>query len=242
MKIIAHRGYSAKYPENTMAAFKAAASLPIHGVELDVHLTKDHQIVVIHDEKINRTSNGKGYVKDMTLQQLRQYDFGSWFSEAFKGEGIPTLGEVLKIFKETDLKVNIELKSDIIEYPGLEEAVLQEVVSFQMEHQVIISSFNHEAVAKMALLAPHIENAALFITMILNVGEYQNRVPAKALHVHLPSVARTSVKDAIKQGSTVRVWTVNNVEHLANLIELGVEAVFTDEPEKLLDYVKIVNG
>ncbi|HWL13328.1 MAG TPA: glycerophosphodiester phosphodiesterase family protein, partial [Ureibacillus sp.] len=120
MKIFAHRGYSAKYPENTIAAFQAAANLPIDGVEFDVHLTKDQQVVVIHDESVNRTSNGIGYVKDMRLKELRELDFGSWFSEEFQGERIPTLEEVLKVFHGTDLRVNIELKCDVFAYDQLE--------------------------------------------------------------------------------------------------------------------------
>ncbi len=80
MDIFAHRGVSASYPENTIAAFQAASKLPIAGIELDVHLTADKEVVVIHDETINRTSNGSGYVKDFTLQQLRTFDFGSWYS------------------------------------------------------------------------------------------------------------------------------------------------------------------
>lgn len=235
MKIFAHRGYSSKYPENTIAAFKAAANLPIYGVELDVHLTMDHQLVVIHDEKINRTSNGTGYVKDMTLQQLRQYDFGSWFNEEFKGEKIPTLREVLEIYKGTDLRVNIELKSDVINYPNLEEAVLQEIEAFQMENQVLVSSFNHEAVARMAVLAPHIENAAVFHTMILNVAEYQKTIPTQGIHVRLPTIERKPVIDALKKGSIVRVWTINNVKHLSDLKDSGVDAIFTDYPEEMLN-------
>ncbi len=116
LKIFAHRGYSAKYPENTLAAFRATAELPVEGVEFDVHLTADRQVVVIHDEKIDRTSNGTGYVKDLTLEQLRKYDFGSWFSEEFAGERIPTLSEVLDVFKDTDQRINIELKSDVFVY------------------------------------------------------------------------------------------------------------------------------
>ena len=97
LKIYAHRGYSAKYPENTLAAFRATAELAVEGVEFDVHLTADRKVVVIHDEKIDRTSNGSGYVKDMTFEELRQYDYGSWFSEEFVGEVIPTLIEVLEV-------------------------------------------------------------------------------------------------------------------------------------------------
>ena len=98
MDIYAHRGSSGTHPENTIAAFHEAARLPIYGVEFDVHLTKDGELVVIHDETIDRTSDGKGFVKDMTLAELRAFDFGGWFSDEFRGEPIPTLQEVLEVF------------------------------------------------------------------------------------------------------------------------------------------------
>ncbi|MDN4494788.1 glycerophosphodiester phosphodiesterase [Ureibacillus aquaedulcis] len=238
MKIYAHRGYSAKYPENTLPAFQAAANLPIDGVEFDVHLTKDGRVVVIHDESIDRTSNGVGYVKDMTLEELREYDYGSWFSEEFAGAKIPALGEVLNIFRGTDLRVNIELKSDIFAYAGIEELVLQEVEALEMMDQVVISSFDHEAVARIAQLAPNVENAALFVNTILDVAAYQAKLPAKALHVSLPSSVRRPIREAIEKGSVVRVYTVNEVEHAALIIGSGVEAIFTDEPERMLGYMR----
>jgi glycerophosphoryl diester phosphodiesterase len=242
MKIIAHRGYSAKYPENTLAAFRACANLSIYGVEFDVHLTKDQQVVVIHDEAINRTSNGIGFIKDMTLQELRQFDYGGWFSEEFKGEKIPTLQEVLNVFRGTDFRVNIELKSDIFVYDRLEELVLQEVELLQMMDQVIISSFDHEAVARVARLAPNVENATLFVNTILNVADYQQSIPAKALHVALPSAVRRPIAEAIEKGSLVRVYTVNNVEHALLLMNTGVDAIFTDEPELMLAFLSERKG
>ena len=118
MKLFAHRGFSGKYPENTLLAFRRAAELDVFGVEFDVHLTADGQLVVIHDETINRTSTGSGFVKDMTLDELRQYEYGGWFGEQFAGERIPTLHEVLAAFRKTAHVLNIEIKSDIFEYEG----------------------------------------------------------------------------------------------------------------------------
>jgi len=240
LKIYAHRGYSAKYPENTLAAFRATAELPVHGVEFDVHLTADQQVVVIHDEKIDRTSNGTGYVKDMTLEELRKFDYGAWFSDEFSGEVIPTLAEVLEVFKETHHHINIELKSDIFVYAGLEEAVLREVEAQGMSDRVVISSFDHEAVRRVAELAPNVENAALFVNMILDVAEYQEKLPANALHVFLPTAVRKTVLEAISKGSVVRVWTVNEVEYATQLLHIGVDAIFTDEPEKMLEFLSSV--
>ena len=125
MQVFAHRGYSAKYPENTMAAFKAALKFNVDGIELDVHETKDGALVVIHDEKVNRTTNGKGYVKDYTLKQIKELDAGSWFNKNFKGEKIPTLKEVLQLVKPTGKIVNIELKSNIIPYDGMDLKVVE---------------------------------------------------------------------------------------------------------------------
>jgi len=237
MKIIAHRGYSAKYPENTLAAFRAAAKLPIYGVEFDVHLTKDRELVVIHDEKIDRTSNGSGFVKDMTLEQLRQFDYGIWFGEEFAGEKIPTLSEVLEVFAITNLHINIEIKSDIFIYEGIEELVLREVTSRKLEDRVILSSFDHEAVQKVAELAPNIENAPLFANPVLNLRDYLMQVPAKALHVSLPSALRYPVRQAIKAGEIVRVYTVNEIEHAERLLPLGVDSIFTDEVELMLEFM-----
>ena len=140
MKVYAHRGSSGTHPENTLAAFLDAAKLPIHGIEFDVHMTKDGELVIIHDEKIDRTSNGKGYVKDKTLAELRNYDFGSWFSPRFKGERIPTLEEVLDIYSDTSHLLNIELKSDVINYPGMTKKVLDIVSNLNLDQRIVISS------------------------------------------------------------------------------------------------------
>ena len=234
LDIFAHRGVSINYPENTMAAFQAAAKLPIAGVELDVHLTADKEVVVIHDETIDRTSNGSGYVKDFTLQQLRTFDFGSWFSREFGDEVIPTLGEVLELFAGTNHRINIELKTDIIAYEGIEALVLKEVAAQQMTERVIISSFNHESLQTVSKIAPYIESAALFAEVLVDFPTYIALIPAKALHVSLPTSFRKSVKLALTEGATVRVYTVNEQSDARSLQQLGVQAIFTDDPEKIL--------
>lgn len=239
MKIFAHRGYSAKYPENTLSAFKAVANIPIYGVEFDVHLTKDGEMVIIHDERIDRTSNGKGYGKDMTLEELRQYDFGSWFDKKFEGEKIPTLSEVLDIFANTKHILNIEIKSDIIPYEGLLEKVLDLIKNIGLEKRVVISSFDHEVIQKLAKVNPEIDNAALFLRNILNMVEYQEQIPSKALHVSLAGAFRKPITEALNAGKVVRVYTVNKVEQAEKLKGLKIDGIFTDEVEKMCDYYKI---
>lgn len=234
MDIFAHRGVSAHYPENTMAAFAAASKLPITGIELDVHLTADRELVVIHDETIDRTSNGAGYVKDYTLQELRAFDFGSWFSSKFEDESIPTLGDVLELFAGTNHRINIELKTDVFPYDGIEALVIREVAAYQMTERVIISSFNHESIQIISQRAPYIEKAALFAEILVDFTGYTAQIPANAIHVSLPTAFRKSIQEALNEGTTVRVYTVNDVEYAKQLQQLGVQGLFTDDPEKIV--------
>lgn len=237
MHIYAHRGSSGTHPENTLAAFRHAASLPIHGVEFDVHLSKDGELVIIHDEKINRTSNGKGFVKDLTLAELREYDFGSWFSKEFKGEKIPHLAEVLEIFSNTTHHINIELKTDVISYDGIVKEVLQLVDSMALQSRVVISSFNHDTLREAKKLAPHIETATLSMKEFANPFDYVHAIPADALHISLRTARRPSTEKVVNQGVPVRVFTVNKVKYIELLRKIGVQAIFTDFPEKMLVYL-----
>lgn len=237
MDIYAHRGSSGTHPENTLAAFKEAARLPVFGVEFDVHLTKDGEPVVIHDETIDRTSNGSGFVKDMTLAELKAYDFGSWFSEDHKGERIPTLEEVLLVFSQTAHHINIELKSDIFPYDTMEEKVLSLVHDLNLETRVVISSFNHEAIRKVKTLKPELQTAVLLGSILVDPLRYMRDVPSEALHVHYPAALRPSVKKAIEEGGMVRVFTVNEREQVEALQEIGVQAIFTDYPERVQSFV-----
>lgn len=228
MKILAHRGYSANYPENTMIAFQEAAKLDIWGVEFDVHLTKDNQLVVIHDESIDRTSTGKGFVKDMTLEELRTFDYGSWFAPEFAGQKIPTLAEVLAIFKATPFQINIEIKSDIFEYPGIEALIASEIHAFNLEDRVIVSSFNHESIARFQQIMPNVKTALLFASLIVNLEEYVRKFYTDAIHIPYYYGMRSIVQQAIKNGMIVRTYTVNESAIALQMELLGIDAMFSD--------------
>ena len=237
MNIYAHRGSSGTHPENTIAAFLEAAKLQIYGVEFDVHLTKDGELVVIHDETIDRTSNGHGFIKDMTLSELRIFDFGSWFSSEFQGEVIPTLREVLDIFSETTHHLNIELKSDIFPYEGMVKKVTELVSVMKLDSRIVISSFDHGAVQMAKIIAPHIETAALFMEVLVEPLDYLRSIPADALHITLPSALRPFAKMVIDKGFSIRVFTVNEYQYVDALTQVGVTAIFTDYPEKMMTYL-----
>ncbi|MGM9949049.1 MAG: glycerophosphodiester phosphodiesterase [Lysinibacillus sp.] len=234
MKLFAHRGLSGKYPENTLLAFRRAAELDVFGVEFDVHLTADGQLVVIHDETINRTSNGSGFVKDMTLEELRQYDYGGWFDGQFAGERIPTLLEVLAVFRETRHILNIEIKSDIFEYEGIEQLISEEIDAFGMKERFIISSFNHESIQRFHQLQPTIQTGVLFSSLVVQLESYVASLPGDALHIPYYHTFRQIMKEALHHGATVRTFTVNDVAIARQLQAAGIDAIFTDVPDILL--------
>ncbi|HBR28477.1 MAG TPA: hypothetical protein DD789_03445, partial [Firmicutes bacterium] len=149
MKVFAHRGLSSIAPENTMAAFERAIVINVDGIETDVQLSRDGKIVICHDEKVDRTTNGRGYIKDYTWEELQAFDAGSWFSPEFANARIPGLEDLLKLVRKTDLCLNIELKTDKVFYPQIEEKVLDLLEKYDFVDRVRISSFNFESLLKV---------------------------------------------------------------------------------------------
>ncbi|MDX8345793.1 glycerophosphodiester phosphodiesterase [Rossellomorea sp. YZS02] len=239
MELFAHRGVSGEAPENTLAAFKAAAESGAHGIELDVQLTKDGQIVVIHDETIDRTTNGTGYVKDLTWEQLRTYDAGSWFHPSFKGESIPSLEEVLDVVTAhyDSMIINIELKNDLIDYPQLEEKVLELLNEKGMKEQTIISSFNPASLKKVRELDPDIETGLLFEGIPANILDRIKPLQVNALHCDASFAQSPTGRNVMDMGMPLRVFTINTVEEFQLVKKAGVEVVMTDYPGLFLEHL-----
>ena len=161
--LYAHRGFSGKYPENSPLAFrKVLEETTADGIESDVHISKDGELVIFHDASVERTSNGAGFIKDKTYDELLQLDIGMWKSPEFAGQHIWKLEELLDFCKETGLLLNLELKNYEVFYEGLEERVIKEIVSRKMEKQVSVSSFNHISMQQFKLLNPDIETGLLY--------------------------------------------------------------------------------
>lgn len=236
MEIFAHRGSSGTHPENTLPAFVEAAALPVHGVELDVHLSKDGELVVIHDEKVNRTTNGKGYVKDMALAELKQLDAGSWKAGNWAGAAIPALAEVFDVFKHTQHVLNVELKTDVFPYTGAVEKVARLAAEQGMEHRLVISSFNHPDVQE-ALCQHQLPGAILASNILVDMAVYAEAVGTKRLHLSLPYALRHGA-ELIGKGCKVYVYTVNRLDYAEQLRQIGVSGIFTDYPEKMLEELK----
>ena len=183
VKIFAHRGASAYAPENTLEAFRLAMEQGADGIELDVQMTKDGELVVIHDETIDRVSNGNGAVRDYTLEELKQFSVSNHF-EQYPDVKIPTLREVLELIKPGTMEINIELKTGIYWYPQIEQKVLELVKEEGMEERIIYSSFNHYSVQKIRELSPEAETAYLIGDVMLDVADYTRNTGIKGLHLH----------------------------------------------------------
>ncbi|WP_424236689.1 glycerophosphodiester phosphodiesterase [Bhargavaea ginsengi] len=238
LEIFAHRGASGIRPENTLAAFREAAELPIDGVEFDVHLSSDGVPVVIHDESVDRTTDGSGYVKDMTLDELKQLSAGCRFADEYSDERIPTLREVLELFRGKPQRLNIELKSDVFPYPGLRENVIALVREFGIADRVILSSFDHVTLEAAKREAPDIETGMLFVEILADARSAAAGIGADALHPALPFALREPGRMAAAEGSVLRVFTVNDPEHALMLREAGAQAIFTDYPHRMLNLFK----
>lgn len=230
-QVFAHRGASQYAPENTIEAFALAIEQGADGIELDVQLTKDGQVVVIHDETIDRVSNGKGTVREYTLDELRQYSFHYKFPQ-FGKVAIPTLKEVLNIVKTEKTVVNIELKTGIYWYPGIEQKVNGIVKGAGMQKRVIYSSFNHYSVQKIKELDPEAVTAYLYSDVILNIEQYAKDSGVCGLH---PAVYHLKMADFLERyldsGLAVRVWTVNSRSDMRMFIKTGVDAIITNKPD-----------
>lgn len=234
-KIFAHRGASAYAPENTVEAFALAMEQGADGIELDVQMTKDGQIVVIHDETIDRVSDGTGAVRDYTLEELKKFHFSNHM-ENYENAVIPTLKEVLDLIKSSNMLLNIELKTGIYWYPNLEEKTMELVKEAGMEDRVIYSSFNHYSIKKILELDSHAECAFLYSDVILNVDKYAKNAGVCGLH---PAVYHLKMAELLKEyqesGLKVRVWTVNKKEDMEKFIKADLEAVITNYPDKALE-------
>jgi len=228
--IWAHRGASGYAPENTLPSFQKAVDLGADGIELDVQLTKDGQMVICHDETVDRTSNGHGWIKDKTFDELRRLSFGKNYHEFVT---LPSLDEVLALIRPTDLTINIELKNGVVLYEGLEEKVIDAVNRYDMADRVLYSSFNHYSLVKMRELLPEAYIGFLYMDGPIGAPAYAQKHGGNAIHPALYNLQYPGVIDEAKSlGLDINVWTVNEPEHMALCQKLGVHAIFTNYPNK----------
>lgn len=230
--IIAHRGAAGHAPENTMASFKKAIELEADGIELDVHLSKDGYIMVCHDERIDRTTNGRGFVKDLTKDEIQQYDAGSWYGEKYKGEKIPTLEEVFELIREEEMILNIELKNDRLSYPGIEGKVNQLIKAHRMTDRTIVSSFNHDSLVQLKRINRMVYTGVLYVGGIQEPWAYARKLWADAIHPFYYNVTPEIVLKCRQMNIAVNPYTVNEEHELLAIAQMGVTGIITDYPDR----------
>lgn len=237
MKIFAHRGYSGLFPENTMLAYREAEKTGCEAIELDCHLTKDGEVVVVHDETLERTTDKAGIVGHMTVTQLRETNAASHYEGRYPFQPIPTFDEYCEWVVGTDMFTNVEIKTDIVPYPHLEEKIWSIVERHGLQDRMLFSSFNHLSLVKLKEITPQAQLGALVWEKAgarAFLADYCKEQGFFAWHPAVSMVTRENVEECHSVGIEVNVWTVNDFTTFARLYEAGCDGIFTDYPEAAL--------
>ncbi|MBN1571804.1 MAG: glycerophosphodiester phosphodiesterase [Deltaproteobacteria bacterium] len=235
---IAHRGDPLVKPQNTKGAFLSAMEYDIDFIETDINMTKDGALVVVHDQKVDNVSNGKGWVVNFTLDELKKLDFGSWMGPGMGPETILTIAEFIELTKDGVDCLNIEIKSGPVKYDGICEKLVSTLESYDMIDRVIISSFDHLLLKNLKEMKPEILTAILY-----NAGLIDHITPAKSAladgvhpeHAQMTADTVKAIKDA---GFFINVWTVDDEEDMKRMIDLEVSGIISNFPAKLCKVIK----
>jgi len=250
--VLAHRGWSGKYPENTMLAFEKAAAWPVDGLEMDIRSTAEGLPVVIHDERVDRTTNGSGPVNAFTLAELKRLDAGyRWSPDGgrsfpFRGRGltVPTLAEVFSSFPHLWLNIDIKQKN-----PPMVHAFARMIRDFHLADHVCVGSFDTPTIRAFRRACPEAATAAsvreVIRLLVLQKLFLARLYRGKGQVLQIPEyyrgrriLERRFVRDAHRKGLAVHVWTVNEREHMERLLEMGVDGLITDYPDRLIDLLE----
>ncbi len=229
--IFAHRGANRLAPENTMPAFELAYQLKAEGIETDVQLTKDNIPVLFHDEHVKRTTNGTGYIKNFTFDELRQLDAGSWFSQKYAGTTIISLDAFLQWIKPKSLYLNIELKNNKIDYINMETIVYHRLHHFQLLDRTTFSTFNPASIKRIRALDRDIEDAFLTYRRNRNLVQDARKLGANALHVKYRLLNRSLVGVCHRENMPIRVYTINRPSRMLRCYTFDCDGIFTDLPD-----------
>lgn len=232
-KVYAHRGASGYAPENTMAAFKKAVELGSRGIECDVQMTRDGRLVICHDETLERTTDGKGLIKDYSYAELKKLDAGSWFGSRFRNERIPQLYELLELVRDNNLLLNIEIKSGIVLYPGIEEKVIAQVEAFGLMEKVIISSFNHYSVRKCRDITSSVKTGILYMEGLYKPWNYMRTLGCQCAHPFYMALVPEISRELKARGYEINVFTVDDPGEAVRLAKAGVDGIITNYPDRI---------
>ena len=240
MKIIAHRGFSGVYPENTMLAFRKAIEIGADGIELDVHLSKDGQVMIIHDEALKRTTGLDGVISDYTRAELEKISAGKTKNDEFGFTPIPSLEEYLAFMAEHRDKItNIELKTAPVYYPEIEEKTLELVRKFDLEKNIIYSSFNWLSIERMQRLGTISETGLLFSGMKLyNQAHIIKSLGINYFHPDFNDLTDEIVNSYLDNKVGLNVWTVNEIEDMKVCLSWNIDGLITNFPDRAISIAR----
>jgi len=240
-RVFGHRGAMGYAPENTFASFEQAVEIGVDAIELDVHLTADGEVVVIHDHELDRTTDGEGIVGEKTLAELKSVDAGRRFGEEFTGQRIPTLGEVLE-WAQGRCVLDIEIKGGPWPYPGLEAKVVELIREHEMTDETMVISFHHPTVATVKSLAPEIAVGTLWSARPLDPVGVARGAGANAILPMWPYCDAETVERAHLAGLSVHPWTVSEPRAIERLIALGVDSICSNHPDVVVGALRKHSG
>ena len=225
MEVTAHRGASARYPENTMAAFEGAKELGADWIELDVQQSRDGQIFVMHDTNFARTAGVDSNTWEMDYDEIKTLDVGSFFDSRFVGERVPLLSEVIAFAKKNGIKLNIEMKPTGHEHE-FEQKVAEIIATEKFMDQCVVTSQVYDVLEKMKLCDSHIQTVYV---MSIAYGNINALTVADHFSIEASNVTEELVSDVHNAGKEIYVWTVNTEENINNMIDLNVDNIITDD-------------
>jgi len=229
--VVGHRGAPNLCPENTIPSFLKAIEVGVDIIELDVRRTKDNELIVFHDERLERTTNGKGFVRDLLLEEIKQLDAGSWFGEMFKDTKVPTLKEALeeiggKVF------VRIEIKDE-----GIEEKVVKTVKDLKLEEKVAIASFNLNSLRKVKEILPSLPIVAITSNFSRKFIYEALAHCANTIAARYGTFSREDVREAQLHGLTFDVWVIDDEKSLRNVLSCGVNSITSNKPNEISYFI-----
>ena len=232
MLVIGHRGAMGHAPENTMVSFRMGYEMGSDVIELDIHMNRDGELIVMHDGDVGRTTDGSGHIKDMTLQEIRSLDAGSHFGTEFRGARVPILQEVLAWARDK-VPLAVEVKGDPQPSVGIEEKLVELLREQEMLDRVMVISFHHSSVKRVKELEPSAATGVLFTGQLVKSVEAARAALADSVRPSWKYWSADLVKEVHDAGLTASTWTVNDEETMEYLVGLGIDSIGTNYPDRL---------
>lgn len=234
--VVGHRGAMGHAPENTMVSFETAVKLGADMIELDIHRSRDGDLIVMHDEDVARTTDGHGHVKDLATAEIKRLDAGSKFDRRFRGERVPMLGEVLDWAKNR-IPLCIEIKGDPRPPEGIEAQVIQTIQANRMLDQTMLVSFHHSSLKRAKELQPQIATGIIVAAQLVDPVGATRAALADSIRPAWSYWTRELVDAVHAAGIEASTWTVNTEEELDYVVPLGVDSIASNYPDRVRAYL-----